>query len=84
MPLWALAALSDKGGEGGGGDLIDNALSSTLFALGAASIRCEDIFFPTEIIASVLLWMFFRASVRWIGPRDREPFTLKVVCILGN
>lgn len=28
--------------------------------------------FPTEIIASVLLWMFFRASVGRIGPHDRE------------
>lgn len=30
-------------------NLIDNGLSSTLFSLGAASIRCEDIFFPLRL-----------------------------------
>lgn len=48
MPLWALAALSDKG-KRKKKNLIDNGLSSTLFSLGAASIRCEDIFFPLRL-----------------------------------
>lgn len=42
-----LAALSDKGEKKK--NLINNGLSSTLFSLGAASIRCEDIFFPLRL-----------------------------------
>lgn len=52
MPLWALAALGDKGREKEKKNLIDNGLSSTLFSLGTASIRCEHIFSTLEIIAS--------------------------------
>lgn len=71
MPLRALAALSDKERERRKKNLIDNGSSSTLFSLGAASIRGH--IFYTEIIASALLCMCFRVSVWQFGPHDHKP-----------
>lgn len=65
-------------------NLIDNGLSSTLFSLGAASIRCEDIFSPVRLLQVRDYGCSLEASIGRFGPHEREPFVVKVVRISGN
>lgn len=62
MPLWALAALSDKGGKKKKLDWQWPDLNIVLSGCSQHPLR--GYIFPSEIIASVLLWMFFRSEHR--------------------